>query len=471
MSHESRLTVLILAAGEGTRMKSDTAKVLFPVCGRPMIEYILDAAHAVAPDKIVVIVGHKGDEVRREVTGEWAPGRNMPGYIDFAWQLSQRGTGHAVACARGHMHPDCNHVMILCGDTPLITGEMLQEFVQSHLSLDAGLSFITTFVDDPGSYGRVRRDGHGNVSKIVEAKELLPGDESIKEVNAGIYVIKKDLLEHLLPGLKSDNAKNEFYLTDIVEMAVQDGSRVSAFVWPESSMAQGVNDRYALALAESQLRENVLRKFCMSGVTIRDPKNTYIDFGVEIGKNTVIEPGTFLRGRTRVGQGCVIGPCSEIINSSVGDKSRIWFSVVEHSEIKDGVEIGPYAHLRPDTVIGPEVLVGNFAEIKNSVIESGAKVHHHSYLGDSFVGQKANIGAGTVTVNYDGVRKHKTVIEEGAFIGCNANLIAPVRIGKGAYVAAGSTITGDVPDGSLGIARERQTNKEGWVAKRKEKMG
>ena len=233
--------------------------------------------------------------------------------------------------------PDCNHVMILCGDTPLITGEMLQEFVQSHLSLDAGLSFITTFVDDPGSYGRVRRDGHGDVSKIVEAKELLPGDESIKEVNAGIYVIKKDLLEHLLPRLKSDNAKNEFYLTDIVEMAVQDGSRVSAFVWPESSMAQGVNDRYALALAESQLRENVLRKFCMSGVTIRDPKNTYIDFGVEIGKNTVIEPGTFLRGRTRVGQGCVIGPCSEIINSSVGDKSRIWFSVVEHSEIKEDV--------------------------------------------------------------------------------------------------------------------------------------
>ncbi len=208
----------------------------------------------------------------------------------------------------------------------------------------------------------------------------------------------------------------------------------------------------------------------MSGVTVRDPKNTYVDYGVKVGRNTVLEPGTFLRGRTRIGEGCIIGPCSEITDSLVGDNSKVSFSVVEHSEIKERVEVGPYSHIRPGTSIEPEVLVGNFAEVKNCVIGSGSKVHHHSYLGDSVIGQRVNIGAGTVTVNYDGISKHKTVIEDGAFIGCNANLIAPVKVGKNAYVAAGSTITSDVPGGSLGIARERQTNKEDWVAKRTEKM-
>lgn len=470
MSDESKLSVVILAAGEGTRMRSDTAKVLFPVCGRPMIEHILNAASAVRPDTIVVVVGHKGEEVRREITGSWAESHHMEGRLEFAWQLSQKGTGHAAACARSHLPGDCGHVMILCGDTPLITGEMLQTFVQFHLSEETGLSFITTVVDDPGAYGRVRRDCHGRVARIVEANDLLPGDEQIREVNAGIYLVRKDLFDSLLSRLDDNNAKHEFYLTDVVEMAVQDGFKVSSFVWQDSSVVQGVNDRHALALAEARLREAIIKDLCLSGVTVRDPQNTYVDYGVKVGRNTVLEPGTFLRGRTRIGEGCIIGPCSEINDSLVGDNSKVWFSVVEDSEIKKRVEVGPYSHIRPGTCIEPEVLVGNFAEVKNCVIGSGSKVHHHSYLGDSVIGRRVNIGAGTVTVNYDGISKHKTVIEDGAFIGCNANLIAPVKIGKGAYVAAGSTITSDVPGGSLGIARERQANKEGWVAKRTEKM-
>ncbi len=469
MIHKPKISVVILAAGEGTRMKSNTPKVLFPICGRPMINYILDAASEVEPEKIVVVIGHKGEQVSNRIMAGWARDNAMGDRVEFAWQSHRRGTGHAVACAQDCIPDDCDYVMILCGDTPLVTGKMLGEFVQCHVSNQAEVSLITALVDDPGDYGRIRRDDAGNVLGITEANDLLPEDKHLREINAGIYIVNNNLLGSLLSGLTDQNAKQEFYLTDIVEKGAKDGCTISSLMLHDVSIVQGVNDRYALAVAESRLREDILRNLCLSGVTIRDPKNTYVDFGVEIGTDTVIEPGTVLRGATNIGQGCTIGPHTEIIDSLVGDNSKVWYSVIEQSEIKQNVQIGPYSHIRPDTVIEANVLVGNFAEIKNSKIGTGSKVSHHSYLGDSFVGPRVNIGAGTVIVNYDGLRKHRTVIGENAFIGCNANLVAPVRIGKRAYVAAGSTIIGDVPDEALGIARERQTNKEGWVAKRKQK--
>lgn len=469
MALEHKISVVILAAGEGTRMKSDIPKVLFPLYGRPMVDYVLDAASCVEPEKIVVVIGHQGEEVANRIMDGWAKDNCMDGVISFAWQLERRGTGHAVSCALDHI-PGCDAVMILCGDTPLITGDMLNRFVESHLSGEADLSLITAMVDDPGDYGRIRRDETGSILGIVEANDLLPGDRDIKEINAGIYIVDSRILPGLLSTLDDHNAKGEFYLTDILEKAAQAGYTVSSFTCDDVFLIQGVNDRYALALAETRLRETVLRNLCLQGVTIRDPRNTYIDPGVTIGRDTVIEPGTFLRGKTSIGQGCVIGPNSEITGSQVGDNTRIWWSVVEESTIGENVTIGPFSHIRPDSIIEDYASVGNFAEVKNSRIGRGSKIHHHCYIGDCTMGCKVNIGAGTVTVNYDGHKKHRTVIGNNAFIGCNANLIAPVRIGKDSYVAAGSTITQDVPEGALGIARERQVNKEGWVARRRQKL-
>lgn len=471
MTGKLPVTAVILAAGEGTRMKSNRAKVLFPLCGRPMIEYVLDAAFELEPQRIVVVIGHKGDEVIEAVTDGWTRSKeeNARKILEFSWQRQQKGTAHAVMAARDALAGLDGDVLILYGDTPLITGDILREFYEAHRRNKADLSLITTFRDDPGSYGRVVRDSAGKVVKIVEAKDLGPGQERIREVNSGIYLVRAEVLFNLLEKVRDDNAKHEYYLTDIVEIASAEGLFVSAFVFPDYEVLQGVNDRYALSEAESRLRLSIAKKLALSGVTVRDPASTYIDFGVTVGKDTVIEPFTFLRGATRIGEGCVIGPYTDIRDSSIGDNSIVWFSVVEASTIGNDVRVGPYSHIRPDSDVQDHVLIGNYAEVKNTKIGAYSKVHHHCYLGDSVIGKYVNVGAGAVTVNYDGICKHQTTIEDGAFVGCNANLIAPVRIGKDAYVAAGSTITSEVPDGALGIARERQTNKEGWVAKRKEK--
>lgn len=467
MSGDSILNVVILAAGEGTRMKSDTPKVLFPICGRSMIDYVLDAALEAKPDKLVVVVGHRGEEISGHIKEKWASQCQGEPRIEFAWQKEQLGTGHAVLCALEHISDETGNVMILCGDTPLITGQMLQQFIDAHLGENADLSLITTEVDDPGSYGRVVRDSQGNVFKIVEASDISDGKKCRSEINAGIYLVRRELLAKLLPNLNTDNAKGEFYLTDIIEMAVADGFKVFPFMWDDSSTVHGVNNRHDLAYAEEQVRQRILEQLCLCGVSIRDLGNTYVDYGVNVGKDSIIEPNTILSGDTEIGEGCIIGPSSCIINSFIGTNCNIQFSVVEESEIGENVNIGPYSHIRPKCIIESHVTIGNFAEIKNCVIKSGAKVHHHSYLGDSFIGSDVNIGAGVVTVNYDGFKKHHTIIEEGAFIGCNANLIAPLRVGKDAFIAAGSTVNHDVPDESLAIARERQINKDGWVAKRK----
>jgi bifunctional UDP-N-acetylglucosamine pyrophosphorylase/glucosamine-1-phosphate N-acetyltransferase len=472
MPSENSLSIVILAAGEGSRMRSKAAKVLFPICGRPMLSYVLDAALALDPDRIVVVVGHKGDDVVEAIRHTWIPQNPRaakPGVLEFAWQKEQKGTGHAVMCAKEVLESSSGLMLVLYGDTPLLSGDLLQGFRDYHVAKGASLSLISFTPEDMGAYGRVVRNEQGGVERIVEARDLTPAEAGISEANAGMYITRTGLMFDLLSEVKNDNAKGEYYLTDIVHIAKGRGMQVSAFTAPDAQAVQGVNDRYALSLAEGAVRRDILRKLSLEGVTVRDPSSTYIDFGVEVSPDTVIEPQTYLRGATRIGCGCVIGPGTEIIDSTVGDGSKIWFSVVEESIVGKNVQIGPYSHIRPNATLEEGALVGNFAEVKNTVLGKGTKAHHHCYLGDSTIGAGVNIGAGTVTVNYDGTRKHRTIIEDGAFIGCNANLIAPVTIGKDAYVAAGSTITDDVPPLSLAIARERQVVKEGWVTQRREK--
>jgi bifunctional UDP-N-acetylglucosamine pyrophosphorylase/glucosamine-1-phosphate N-acetyltransferase len=469
MPCDNSLSVIILAAGEGTRMKSKAAKVLFPICGRPMIAYVLDAAAALSPERTVVVVGHKGEEVIESVQRAFAADNPVAGRLEFAWQTEQKGTGHAMLCAKEALGDFRGDVLVLYGDTPLITPELLKGFRKDHLEKGAALSLISFSPEDMGSYGRVVRDGEGGVERIVEAKDLTEREAGLREANAGIYLADRDLLYRLLSEVRNDNAKGEYYLTDVVHIARGKGMKVSAYISPDAQAVQGINDRYALAQAEETVRGEILRRLCLDGVTVRDPSSTYIDFGVKVGSDTVIEPQTYLRGTTEIAAGCVIGPGTEILDSTVGEGSRIWRSVVEQSFVGKNVQIGPYSHIRPNATLEEGALIGNFAEVKNTIVGPGTKVHHHSYLGDTTIGEGVNIGAGTVTVNYDGVKKHRTIIEDGSFIGCNANLIAPVTIGKGAYVAAGSTVTDDVPPLSLAIARERQVVKEGWVTRRKEK--
>lgn len=469
MPYERNLSVVVLAAGEGTRMKSKNPKVLFTVCGRPMIDYTLDTLATLSPKRIVVVIGHRGEEVQRGITDTWNKDKSFAGDLRFAWQREQKGTGHAVMCAQADLAGQGGDVLVLCGDTtPLFSSALLSEFYEFYCRESAGLALISYVPDDPASYGRIVRGPGGNVERIVEARDLAPAEAGVTEVNAAIYLVKRDLLDQLLFDITDNNSKHEYYLTDMVQIAASKGVKVAGMVAKDPSEVLGVNDRQELAEVEEQKRRQILGELMRSGVTVRDPSSTYVDSGVAVGQDTVIEPHTYLRGGTVIGSDCVIGPGTEILNSKIGDGSRVWSSVVEDSDVGKNVQIGPYSHLRPNTTLADDVLIGNFAEIKNSVIGKKTKVHHHSYTGDTDMGAGVNIGAGTVTVNYDGARKYRTIIEDGAFIGCNTNLIAPVKVGKGAYVAAGSTVNLEVPAGSLAIARERQVNKEGWVARRKQ---
>lgn len=450
------LSVVILAAGQGTRMKSSVPKVLHRIAGRPMIHWVLDAAEGLSPGRIVVVVGHGGHEVTKEVSGR----------ASVVWQAEQKGTGHAVLTARDAVGASCRDILILCGDTPLLETSVLQDLVTTHRARGNHLSFYSFMLDEPARYGRVVRSTDGSVERIAEYKDLTTVEREIKEVNSGVYVARLPFVWGLLEEVGDDNAAGEMYLTDIVALARKKGLKVEALVARDARCFLGVNDRTELAAAETVARHKILTELGLSGVTVVDPASTYVDYGVSVGPDTVIYPFTFLRGRTVIGAGCSIGPGTEVVDSTVEDGTTIRFSVVESSRIGPMVTVGPFSHIRPGTVLETGARVGNFAEVKNSRVGAGSKIPHHSYVGDATVGEGVNLGAGTVIVNFDGKQKHRTVIEDRAFIGCNSNLVAPVTIGKGAYVAAGSTITEDVPEDSLAIARERQVVKEGWVKRR-----
>ena len=448
------ITSLILAAGKGTRMKSKLPKVLHPVAGKPMVERVLETVKTVGTERNVVIVGFGGEAVQAYL-GDTA---------EFVTQTEQKGTGHAVKQAKPLLGDYKGTILLLCGDTPLVTRESLEALLKEHEETGAAATVLTAHMANPTGYGRIiREDGTGKVLRIVEEKDGKPEELAVQEINTGMYAFDSEKLWPCLEQLSDDNAQGELYITDVVGILVNQGDRVSAYMMTNEEESLGVNSRAQLAEAERILRERTSRHFMDLGVTIIDPASTYIAPEVVIGADTVILPGPLLEGETVIGEGCKIGPHSRLTNVNVGNEVVMHFTYAHDCEVKDGADIGPYVHLRPNTVIGESVHIGNFVEVKNSIVGKGTKFPHLSYIGDSDVGSGVNIGCGTITVNYDGKLKHRTKIGDGAFVGCNSNLVAPVSVGDYSYIGAGSTITKDVPTKSLAVGRARQIVKENWV--------
>jgi len=442
---------VVLAAGKGTRMRSDLPKALHRLAGRPMLGHVLDALEAAGLQKPLCVVGY-GGELIEEYLGERA---------DVVWQKEQLGTGDAVRTALEAL-PDAGWVLVVNGDLPLLQGDTLKDLVAQSGPL-GGL--LAAEVALPAGFGRIERTQAGGLGRIVEDADCDERQRAIREINVGAYLLPLRPLREAIARLGKGNAQGEIYFVDAVtDLATQ--GRVTVVDAPAEEAAQ-VNDRRELALAEVALRRRQVERLMRNGVTVLDPATTYVDATVEVGRDSVLHPFTFLEGETRIGEGCEIGPQVRLLDSVLGDACKVSFSVVEETQLGDGTACGPFTHLRPGTRTGKQVSIGNFVEMKGVEVGDQTKVRHHSYLGDAAIGRRVNIGAGTVIVNYDGRRKHFTRIGDGAFIGCNANLISPVDIGREGYVAAGSTINQNVPDEALAIARERQRNIEGWVARRR----
>ncbi len=447
------IAALILAAGKGTRMKSSLPKVLHCVGGVPMVEQVLRAVKGAGTERQIVVVGFGGNAVQAYLSGR----------AEIVVQEEQLGTGHAVMQAEPFLAGMPGTLLVTCGDTPLVTEETFRQLIACHEQTKAAATVLTAVVPDPTGYGRIIRNECGQVVKIVEQKDGTPEELAVCEVNAGIYCFDMELLWQALHHVTNDNAQGEYYLTDVIGMFVRTGYGVSAFAAPDYKEILGVNSRQQLAEAENVLRRRKLEQLMADGVTIIDPANTYVDMTVQIGSDTILYPGTILEGCTVIGEGCRIGPYVRMTNVLMGNNDHLQFTYAHDCEIKNGCEVGPFVHFRPGTVIGNDVKVGNYMEVKNSVIGDGTKLPHLSYIGDSDVGSGVNIGCGTITVNFDGREKHRTIIGDHAFIGCNSNLVSPVSIGDYAYIGAGSTITKNVPDKALSVSRAKQRNIEGWV--------
>ncbi|WP_112179125.1 MULTISPECIES: bifunctional UDP-N-acetylglucosamine diphosphorylase/glucosamine-1-phosphate N-acetyltransferase GlmU [Paraliobacillus] len=451
---------VVLAAGQGTRMKSKLYKVLHPVMGRPMVQHVIDQLQAVQLNKIITIVGFGAEKVKEQLGSD----------SEFVIQKEQLGTGHAVRQAEPILLNEEGVTLVICGDTPLLSKETIQALFDHHEQSEARATVLTTSITDPSGYGRVIRDDNNNVAKIVEHKDATAEQLAVNEINTGTYCFDNQTLFQALKKVSNDNVQGEYYLPDVMEIIKNDGQKISAYQTEDAEETIGVNDRIALAKAEKLMKNRINNNHMKNGVTIIDPDHTYIEPKVTIASDVVIEPGCVLRGDTSIATDCVIGPNSEINNCDIGENTTIKQSVAQDSQIGKDVQIGPYAHIRPEAEIGDEVKIGNFVEIKKSRIDSKSKVSHLSYIGDAEIGENVNVGCGTITVNYDGKNKHLTKIEDDAFIGCNSNLIAPVTIGKGSYVAAGSTISKNVPTNALSIARSKQENKIDYAEKIKNKL-
>ncbi|PYQ59290.1 MAG: bifunctional UDP-N-acetylglucosamine diphosphorylase/glucosamine-1-phosphate N-acetyltransferase GlmU [Acidobacteria bacterium] len=452
------LQIIIMAAGLGTRMKSRTVKVLHRAAGRPLIDYVVDLAHEISDAAPVVVVGHQREAVQQHV-GDRAR---------YAVQEQQLGTGHAVQQAIDQIK--AKEVLILSGDVPLTRAETLLRLIEEHRRSRNALTLLTMNLGDPGLYGRIVRDAKGAVERIVEAKDANEQQRAIREVNAGIYIFDGGHLVSNLKKLSTNNAQGEYYLTDLIGMLREDGKRVGALLIENPVEVLGVNSRSELATVEGEIQRRVVERLMSEGVTFRNPSTVVIDSTVSIGPDTVVYPFVTLEGTTRIGTGCVIEPGVHLQNVAVGNDVHLKTgTVAEDAVIEDEATVGPYAHLRPGTELARHVKIGNFVETKKATFGEGAKASHLSYIGDAEVGADVNIGAGTITCNYDGVSKHKTVLEDGAFIGSDTQLVAPVRVGRGAYVGAGSTITKDVPPDSLALSRVPQKVVEGWAKQRRKK--
>ncbi len=446
------VAAIVLAAGKSTRMKSNLAKVLHPIMGKPMLAYVLDTLQELGLAKVMVVVGHQAEAVQARFA-DYA--------VDFVIQEPQLGTGHAVQMAAAAMDGRFPTVVVLCGDVPLLAGETIRQLLQHHLTSGAVATVLTVELPEPGSYGRIVKDERGQVLKIVEARDASPAELSIREINTGVYCFQFAFLKEALQTLRPDNDQGELYLTDVIAAARSRHLPVASLLTTDQESFQGINTRVELAAVTARVRQQINERHLLAGVTLIDPHTTYIEADVTIGPDTIVYPNCYVQGQTSIGEGCLLEPNVKISDSRIGNRVTIKMgTVIAESRVADEVQLGPYAHLRPLSDIREKAKVGNFVETKKTVLHAGAKANHLTYLGDAEVGANVNVGAGTITCNYDGKHKYQTTIGPGAFIGSNTALVAPVTIGAGAYVGAGSVITEDVPPHTLAIARGRQVIKD-----------
>jgi bifunctional UDP-N-acetylglucosamine pyrophosphorylase / glucosamine-1-phosphate N-acetyltransferase len=454
------VAAIVLAAGKGTRMKSDLVKVMHPLAERPMISWPVAIAKQAGAERVALVVGHQGEKVREYFRGDST--------MLFADQAEQLGTGHAVACAKESLAGFEGTVFILCGDVPLIRPETLTAMLAGHRERQATVTVLTTQVANPFGYGRVVKREGGRIVKIVEEKDATEIEREITEINSGIYCVEAGFLFDAVSRLDNRNAQGEFYLTDIIGLADERNRSSFSFLTADPDEVLGVNDRVQLAQAARVIRRRVNEELMLAGVSLIDPANTYIEAGVVVGRDTTIYPNVQLSGATVIGSGCLIEAGAIIRDCRLGDRVTVKAgSVLAEAVIHDEVAIGPMAHLRPGTELMAHVKIGNFVETKKIVMGEGSKASHLTYLGDAEIGRDVNIGCGTITCNYDGVKKHKTVIGDEVFVGSDVQLVAPVTIGRNSLIAAGTTVTQDVPPDSLAIARSPQVNKVGWKLNKK----
>ena len=451
-----KLETIILAAGKGTRMKSKLPKVLHRVGGKPMLQHVIDAAKKAGSSREVVVIGSGAELVRETISG-----------VEFVLQEEQLGTGHAVLSAKKNFEQSKGNVLILCGDTPLLTDKLLQKLTAAHENSKCAATVLTAEMPNAAGYGRVIREEDGTFKKIVEEKDATELEKKIREVNAGVYCFDVQKLFGALDKINNNNSQGEYYLPDALTILKDAGEKIGVLTADYADETLGINSRIQLAAADRVFRMKKNHELMDAGVTIIDPNTTFIDVDAQIGQDTIINPNTYIEGNTTIGEDCTIGPNVRFVDMKVGHKVSVQFSYCHEAEICDGVTLGPYVHLRPGTTIGNNVKIGNFVEVKNSNIGEGSKLPHLQYIGDTDMGSGVNVGCGTVTCNYDGKQKFRTKIGDNAFIGCNTSLVAPVTVEEGAYIAAGSTITKDVPKDNLAVARARQTNIEVWNDKRK----
>ena len=451
----TNIFAIVLAAGQGTRMKSKLYKVLHPVCGKPMVEHVVDHIETLNVERIVTVVGHGAEKVKEQL-GEKS---------EYVLQAEQLGTAHAVQQAEEILGDLEGTTLVVCGDTPLIRPETMKALLDFHTEQKAKATILTAVAENPTGYGRILRNERGQVEQIVEQKDATADQQLVKEINTGTYCFDNKALFDALKQVGNDNAQGEYYLPDVIEILQTQGDTVAAYVSTDFDETLGVNDRFALSQAEEIMRARINERHMRNGVTIMNPATTHISADAIIGSDTVLLPGVMIEGKTIIGEDCTIGPNSHILNSRIGNGATVHSSVVNNSTVGNETAVGPFAHLRPESSLGSHVKIGNFVEVKKSTLGDGSKVSHLSYIGDAEVGSHVNVGCGSITVNYDGKNKHKTVIEDNVFVGCNTNLVAPVTVRKGAFIAAGSTITKEVPEEALAIARAKQENKPGYAKK------
>lgn len=436
----------------GTRMKSDMPKVVHKVCGKELVKWVIDASREAGADEVVAVIGHKADMVK-PVIGENAK---------IAIQAEQLGTGHAVMQAAEYIKKAKGSVVVLNGDTPLIKAETIKKAIDYHVSNGNSATVITAEFEDATGYGRIVRGEDGSVLRIVEQKDASDEEKKIKEINSGMYVFNGADLAEALDKLTPNNAQGEYYLTDTLEILRGAGKKIGGYTIEDNDEIRGINNRIQLSEAETIMQRRINEKHMENGVTIINPSSVFIGSDVEIGRDTIIASNVTLAGNTKIGSGCSVEMGCRIVDSVIEDNVTVLNSVILESSIGEGTNVGPFAYVRPGCKVGRHVKVGDFVEIKNAVIDDGTKISHLTYLGDSDIGKNVNFGCGTVTCNYDGKDKFRSVIGDNVFVGCNTNLVSPVNVGEGAYIAAGSTITDDIPDKNLAIARARQVNKDNW---------